>query len=178
MKKIILTLAIFLIVGCGMKMGNTPTKKVESYINNYQTLDKSVLADIDDMLNDEEYSDEQRNKYREMIKRNYQKISYKVKDEKIDGDNAVVTVEINVIDYSKITNESNLYLSNNPNEFMNENNEYDKSLFNDYLLDKLDKAKDEVTYTLELELHKNNGDWELEPLDDVELSKINGTYNY
>ena len=35
-----------------------------------------------------------------------------------------------------------------------------------------------VTYTLELELHKDGKDWILNDLDETELSKINGTYKY
>lgn len=168
----------FLLVGCGEKMGNTPTKKVEDFINNYQTLDQSVLEDIDGILDSEEYTAEQKSTYRDIVKKNYQKMTYKVKDEVVDGDNSVVTVEVTVIDYSKANNEADLYLLNNPDEFNNEQGEYDVSKFVDYRLNKLKEVDDTVTYTLELELHKNGDEWELNDLDDVELSKINGTYNY
>ena len=94
----------------------------------------------------------------------------------IDGDKAIVTVTIDVIDYSKINNEIDLYLANNPNEFLLDNGEYDKEKANEYRLSKLKEAKEMVTYTLELELHKDGKDWILNDLDETELSKINGTF--
>ena len=71
-----------------------------------------------------------------------------------------------------------LYLANNPNEFLLDNGEYDKEKANEYRLSKLKEAKEMVTYTLELELHKDGKDWILNDLDETELSKINGTYKY
>lgn len=179
MKKLILCLFVsFCIIGCGTKMGNTPTKKVESFINKYQTLDISVLEDLDSVISKENFNDEHKDKYRDIVKKNYQKMSYKIKDEVINGDAAVVTVEITVIDYSKINNETDLYLLNNPNEFKNANGDYDSNLYNDYRIKKLEEIDETVTYTLELELTKENDEWVLNDLDDMELSKINGTYNY
>ena len=60
MKKIIYILSLFFILtGCsiGSDMDNTPTKKVETYLNNYQTLDSNVLAKIDAVVNNEELFD-------------------------------------------------------------------------------------------------------------------------
>ena len=39
-------------------MDNTPTKKVETYLNNYQTLDSNVLAQLDAIVENEEMFDE------------------------------------------------------------------------------------------------------------------------
>ena len=179
MKKIILTMFIsFLVIGCGMKMGNNPTKKVESFINKYQTLDRSVLEDLDGVIERENFTDEQKEKYRDIVKKNYKKISYKVKDEVINGDSATVTISVDVVDYSKINNETELYLLNNPEEFKNELGEYDSVMFNDYRLKKLEEADEMVTYTLDLDLTKEDDEWVLNDLDEVELSKINGTYKY
>ena len=41
-------------------------------------------------------------------------------DESIDGDNATVTVQIEVYDYFKVNNEVNNYIGNNPNDFSTE----------------------------------------------------------
>jgi len=179
MKKLILCLFVSIfVIGCGTKIGNTPTKKVESFINKYQTLDMSVLEDLDSVIDKENFNEEYKNKYRDIVKKNYQKMSYKVKDEVINGDTAVVTVEITVIDYSKINNETDLYLLNNPDEFKDVNGDYDPSLYDEYRIKKLEEVDDTVTYTLDLELTKENDEWVLNDLDDMELSKINGTYNY
>lgn len=179
MKKIIIWFCLsIIIVGCGTKMGNTPTKKVEDFVNNYQTLDQSVLKNLDEVIEKENFTDEHKKTYRDIVKENYRKMTYVIKDEVIDGNNAVVTVEISVVDYSKINNEADLYLANNPTEFNDEEGVYDANKFIEYRLGELKKAKDMVTYTLELELEKIDDEWKLNELDEVELSKINGTYNY
>ena len=73
MKKIIacLMLSALVLTGCsiGEDMDNTPTKKVEEYLNNYQTLDSNVLAELDSIVNSEEMFDEdQKVTYRDILK--------------------------------------------------------------------------------------------------------------
>ena len=51
MKKLIMSFAMFMILtGCTFSItdvDNTPTKKVEAYLNNYQSLTEDVLSDLD-----------------------------------------------------------------------------------------------------------------------------------
>ena len=71
------------------------------------------------------------------------------------------------------------YLTSNPNEFLNEDGTItDVSKFNDYKLDRLEEAKDKVTYTLNLTLKKIDDKWQLDDLTDTEISKIHGLYDY
>ena len=61
MKKLFTFLTFALILtGCsiGEDMNNTPTKQVETYLNNYQTLDSNVLTELDAIVNNEEMFDE------------------------------------------------------------------------------------------------------------------------
>ena len=53
MKKLILfaTMIMVLATGCGNMM-NTPTKKVEEFLSKYQTMDKDVLEQLDDVIKD------------------------------------------------------------------------------------------------------------------------------
>ena len=74
MKKILSLLGIGLIItGCSLgNMDNTPTKKVESYLNNYQTLNSNVLTELDSIVNQEETFDEdQKTTYRDIMKKHY-----------------------------------------------------------------------------------------------------------
>lgn len=171
---------IIFLCGCENDLMNTPTKRVETLMNNYVTLDKEVLSDLDEtLLGETLMNNDQKERYRDVLKRQYQHLSYKIKDESIDGDNAVVSVEIEVYDYSKVLNEVNNYLNTNSKEFFNnETNETDISKFNDYKIESLEKAKDKVTYTLDLTLTKNDNKWVLDNLTDVEISKIHGMYQY
>ena len=171
---------LMIFTGCENDLMNTPTKRVETLMTNYITLDEEVLRDLDEtLLTETVMTPNQKDRYRDILKRQYQHLSYEIKDETIDGDNATVSVEIEVYDYNKVINEANTYLNDNPNEFIQEdNNITDVSKFNDYKLNMLKNAKDKVTYTLNLTLSKEDDKWVLDDLTDTEISKIHGMYTY
>lgn len=181
MKKILCILALIgCLTGCdiGQKMDNTPIKKVETFLNKYQTLDSDVLDSLDYVIAEETlFNSDKRDQYRDIIKTNYQKMTYKIKEEEIDGDSATVTAEIEVIDYSKIMSEAEIYKEENLNEFL-ENGEYSEAKFIDYRLDKLKEAKEKVKYTLDLTLTKVDKEWILDDLSKENEAKLNGLYNY
>ena len=182
MKKIFIIMTIILFFsGCTLgDIDNTPTKQVESFFNNYQTLDQKVLNDLDIVIaRQNDFNNNQREQYRKILKKHYQNLTYEIKDETVNGNRANVEVEIEVTDFNKILNEAKIYLENNRNEFLDDNNNYDKSKYIDYQLDKLENAKETVKYTLNLTLTKNdNGDWSLDEINDIEEKKILGTYEY
>lgn len=181
MKKILcaFTLVLFL-TGCNMgkKLDNTPTKRVETFLNKYQTLDDDVLDNLDTVIEGESlFNNNQRDKYRDIIKMNYQKMNYKIKEEEINGDTAKVTVEIEVIDYSKIMSDAETYKTEHPEAFL-ENNKYSESKYIDYRLDKLKDAKEKVKYTMDLSLTKVDDEWIMDDLSKENEAKLNGVYNY
>ncbi len=184
MKKIgIFILGLLFVTGCSC--GNTkltmdtPTKKVENFLSNYQTLNVDVLKQLDDAVDKEtDFTDEQKKEYKELMKNHYKNLKYEIKDEVVNGDNATVTVEIEVTDYSKIMTDADSYLENNPSEFNNENGTYDVSLFTKYRLDKLKEAKEKVKYTLDLTLTKVKDEWVLDTISDMDEAKIHGMYIY
>ena len=183
MKKIALvftTLMIVLMRGCGEKtLLDTPTKKVEEFFANYQTLDEDVLTQLDEIIDkDNNLADDQKDEYRDLMKNHYQNLKYDVKDEVIDGDQATVTVEIEVTDYTKIMSDSDAYLEENKDSFNDEEGKYDETLFTKYRLDKLKEAKDTVKYTLDLTLHKVDDEWKLDDISEEDEKKIHGMYEY
>ena len=175
MKKVLIAFiaSIFLLTGCENNLMNTPTKRVETLLNNYVTLDEKVLEDLDEaLLSETVMTEEQKDRYRNILKNQYQHLSYEIKDETIE-------VEIEVYNYKKIMDEAEGYLTSNPNEFLSEDGTMtDVSKFNDYKLDRLEEAKDKVTYTLNLTLKKIDDKWQLDDLTDTEISKIHGLYDY
>ena len=209
MKKLLVTLllSLSLVTGCDMldDMDNTPTKKVEAYLNKYQTLNDDVVNQIDEStVQDTDFTEEQVEEYKKIIKNNYQKMTYKIKDEKIDGDKATVTAEIVVIDYTKsladienyysnqantntrnIDEESSLYsnkddegsLLNDEEDMKKEDDDNNEEMsFAEYKLKRLKETKDTATYTIDFNLVKNNNEWTLnEPGLEVR-QKINGIY--
>lgn len=179
MKKIIVIVLILItLTGCN-KLMNTPTKKVEAMLNNYVTLNKDVLDDLDNtLLSETIMTSEQKEHYKKILKRQYQNMSYEIKNETIDGKTAVVEVEIKVYDYYKVNQKSENYFNNNQSEFKMEDGTIDITKYNEYKLNALDKANDRVTYTLNLTLSQDNGNFVLDDLTDTEISKIHGLYAY
>ena len=170
MKKILLLtttlfITLFILVGCSLS--NTPTSKVEELFNKYQMLDEDINSQITNLLEIETLTNEQKERYRKVIEDQYKNLVYEIKDEKIDGDNAVVTVQIEVLDYRKAISEFNT----------NEDNNYDVLEYNNQKLDKLEKVKEKVAYTLEINVFKDTeGNWKLSNLSNDDIKKIQGMY--
>ena len=171
MKKIFyIVLSVFILTGCG-NMNNTPTKKVEALLSKYQSNDSEVMNDLDNvLLTDSNFTDDERNDYKEFMKKHYQDMTYKIKDESIDGDSATVEVEVTVRNYSNAVNEANDYRLNNASEF-DENN-----TFASYRLGKLKDVTDTETYTIVFTLTKTNDEWQVNPLSTDDEDKLNGLY--
>ena len=182
MKKILMFLTFaFILTGCSLteNMDNTPTKQVETYLNNYQTLDSNVLAELDSIVNNEELFDEnQKVTYRDILKKHYQDLTYTIKEETVNGDKATVEAEIEVTDYTKALKEAENYRTTNESEFIGDNDEFDEVKFNTYKLDLIKGSKERVKYTIYFSLTKEDGKWQLDNLTEKEEEKILGIYEY
>ncbi len=181
-KKLSIFFMTMLLTGCACDANITtdnPTKKVEHFFNNYQTLSDDVMSQLNDVVDGEAtFTEEHKETYRNIMKKHYKDIEYEIKDEVIDGDNATVTVEIEVRDYSKAMTEADEYLTTNPEKFNDENGVYDVTLFNKYRLDKIKEVEDKVKYTLDLTLTKIDDEWRLDDISSIDESKIHGTYKH
>ena len=123
----------------------------------------------DDVLKEENLNDSQKERYRKVIEKQYRNLAYEIKDERIDGDTATITVEIEVIDYKKQVNDTNNYYQGKT--------DYTVEDYNNTKLDKLEKAKDKVKYTIDFEVKKDsNGNWKLSSLSNETIKKIQGMY--
>lgn len=157
----------FFLVGCDL--GNTPASKVEDLLMKYQKLDDDIVSDIDNVLEEENLTNEQKERYKRLLESQYKNLSYKIKDEEIDGDNAVVTVELEVIDYKKAKEKTE-------EEFRNID-DYTIEEYNDKKLDNLEDIGEKVVYTIELMLNKDkDGNWKLNALSNIDKKKLLGMY--
>ena len=176
MKKLLVFLLPFLFIGCGT-VSSTPTKKVESFMASYQTLDDKVVEQLNNTAEAEaKFDKEQKEEYIKLMKNHYQDLTYEIKDEIIDGDEATVVVEIDVTDYSKALEEAENYLNEHKEEFTLENGEYDEALFTTYRLNKLKEAKERTKYTLNIYLTKVDNEWQINDLTNTDRMKIQGMY--
>lgn len=179
MKKILLFLGAFVfMVGCNNLM-NTPTKKVEEFLNKYQTMDSEVMNQLNYTL-DENYTltENQKEDYKTVMKKQYKDLIYTIKEETVDGDTSTVKVEIEVYDYSKAIEIADNYLINNQNEFINKDGSVNSEKFMDYKISEIEKQADRVKYTLELTLTKQDDTWEMDDITEIDRQKIHGIYSY
>jgi len=179
MKKILLIFSICLtfILTTACSLGNTPTSAVERLFARYNNQDEEIIVELEDYINNSELTDEQNEKYKNLYLRQFKDMKYEIKEEKIDGDQATVTAQITVYDYFGTDKESNEYLKTNPDEFKKDG-QYDDSLFNDYKLSKLESTNKTVDYTIEFELTKVDNEWQINELNNEQLEKIHGVYQY
>lgn len=180
-KMLLLVLGLFLtLTGCSLgNMDNTPTKKVESYLNEYQTLGSNVLSKIDSIVDEEAlFDNDQKLTYKDILKKHYQDLTYTVKEETVNGDKATVEVEVEVNDYTKVLKEAESYKAENEDEFNDDKGIFSEVLFNTFKLDKLKSSKDRVKYTIYFSLTKSDNEWTLDELTDTDEEKLLGIYEY
>lgn len=175
MKKIfILLITIVLFAGCDNLM-NTPIKKVERFLEKYQSLDDDLLNELSYKTESKELTIDQKNTYRNLMKRQYSDLVYEIKDEEIDGNKAVVKVEIEVYNYFIANSKTDEYVNNHQEEFI-ENNVVNQEKYIDYKLNLMKDIDDRIKYTLELSLTKKNKNWIMDELSEDNLNKIHGLY--
>ena len=112
------------------------------------------------------------------MKKQYQNLTYTIKDEEVNGDKATVKVEIEVYDFNKAMTKADDYLSENQDEFTDGNNNIDNEKFMDYKIKEMKNVNDKVKYTIDFTLTKNNNKWQLDDIDEITRQKIHGIYNY
>ena len=179
MKKILWALLIMIfLTGCDNLM-NTPTKKVEYLLSKYQSIDEKVLNQLDEtLLTDAILLPEQKERYKNIMQKQYSDLKYTVKDEAIDGKTAVVEVEIEVYDYSKAVSNTEDDLINNSDKYKDSTGEINTTIFNDAKLTNLENVSDRVKYTINFTLSKTDDEWIVDDLTETERMKIHGLYAY
>lgn len=187
---------LLFLAGCTTTM-NTPTSKVEEFLGKYQNMDDDVAVQLDQVLSDDDtMSDEQKEKYRAILEKQYQNLSYKIENEDINGDEATVDVEIEVLDYAtkireakeyyeehkdEIEAESKKEQSDNDNALEDATDEAEEAIeksaaYIDYKLKELESVNDTTTYNITFYLTKKDGEWQLQDISDLDLQKIHGLY--
>ena len=179
MKKIVVSIItiLFLLVGCTSEM-DSPTKKVETFLSKYQKNDEEIVNEFDiGLLDEDNLTDEQKDKYKEIMLDQYKNLTYEIKEETVDGNEAEVEVEIEVYDYNTALANAYTYLDENADEFFVDD-VLDAVKFIDYKLNQLFDYKDRITYTIEFQLTRadSNSEWEIKELTEADLKKIHGIY--
>lgn len=176
LKKVAILLIIFLLSACAEKL---PSDVVISYLDNYVNLNKEVINNIDKIVNNtKEFNDEYKKIYKEIFYRQYKDLKYQIIDEETDNNKAIVRMNINVYNLYKSEEKALDYITENIEEFYNEDKKIDN---NKCILKKLEymrEEKERVDYEIVFYLTKNKGSWIVKELTDEDLKKIHGIYEY
>lgn len=201
MKKILLGLLVVSLTACTLGTSNAPKEKVKEFLDKYKNQDSEVLSDLDESISSE-YTGEYKERYKTIMVNQYKNMDYKITDEIVDGDTAIVTADITVYDYANAINSANTYLSEHEDEFMskstdettkenettsngkgdtttsNTDSSLDNDKFLDYKLGLLENVSDKKTYTIEFSLTKDKekNTWNIESLSNSDIEKLHGLY--
>ena len=195
-KIIFVGMLLLLVAGCGNNM-STPTNKVEEFLGKYQSMDEDVLVQLDQVIaKDDTMNDDQKDKYKALMEKQYQNLSYKIENEDLEGDSATVDVEIEVLDYATTVSKAQEYYNDHKDEIeekykeKKEDNDNvvedavddtlqaaeESAAYINYKLEELETANDTVTYTKTFYLTKEDGSWVLQDISDLDRKKLHGLY--
>lgn len=199
-KLLVICMGLLLLVGC-TDTTNTPSKKVEDFLGKYQKQDDDVLTQLELTLDSDTSMDkDQKKEYKSLLQKQYQNLSYKITDEKIEDDKATVEVEVEVFDYKTSIDKSKAYFEEHKDELMkddkNDNKDDDKDTntndnndsnditnaidnvkaYIDYKINELKNVEDKTTYDITFNLTKKDGEWVVDDLSDADRQKLHGLY--
>lgn len=177
MKRIVIIIVCSLFLfGCSCS-DMVAKNAVTDYLNQYNNLSEDVLDDLEEMVAKEDLTSEQKEKYKSILKKQYQDLKYEIVSEKYNGDDATITVKITVYDLYKAQKEASQYMKDNIEEFYSDDL-YDNSTYIDYKLDMMKKMNETTIYTIDFNVTKKDHKWIVTQPSDSDLEKIHGIYNY
>ena len=182
MKKVLsLLLIVLCFIGCE-NIKNTPTNRVEEFFQKYQNMDTIVLKELEYVIQkDDTLNKKQKEKYQELLERQYQNLSYKITNEEIHDSIATVDVRIEVFDYKNTIEKAKDYYINHLEDFQKKREENVEEIdfeeaFIDYKLQEMKKTEEKIQYDMTFSLVKDEGMWNLEDLSEVDRQKIHGLF--
>jgi|GEM_PF-2107676 len=175
MKKTILIILTLFFIGCSN--AKTALEITDEYFKKYQSLNNSILNNLNDMVNLLELTENQKKEYETILKKQYQNLEYQIMEEYYKNDLAIVTVKIQVYDYYQATIEFNEYYQNNLEEFYI-NGEKDVIKYNDNRLKALANQTNRISHLIEIELEYKENNWHIKQPTKENLEKLHGIYDY
>ena len=174
---IVTILAVFMLVGCSCSLDDKkPEAAVDTFFEKYRKKDDSVMTQLKETIESLTLDEDYKTKYQELMEKQYNQMAYVIKDIEENENTATANVEITVLDYKTAIQESEKYLENNPDKFKDELGNYSENLFTKYKIDQMNLVDSTTTYTITLDLTKENGMWTVNKLTNDDISKIHGMY--
>ena len=179
-KKLIIFIGLGILLGVTISVillslfvgeAKSPEGMTKDFLKKYQKLDSSVVKTIKYEY-DDKLTPTQLDKYKEIIKDQYEKLEYTILEVKENKEEcyAYVRVEFTVEDLSSAMEMANSYIDVNGDKFE------DDYATVDYKLSVLDERAEEQTYTVEFNFYYEDGKWYMYDLSEADLKKFRGTY--
>lgn len=169
-------LVMMLVVACGKNKSAYDT--VSDYLDLYRNNDAKVIEQLNNFVNEEDLTAEQKDLYIEAIKREYQSLEYEMVSEKYDEDYAYIVARVTVLNLNKAQRDAYQYFIKNENEFKKVDGNVDLEKYTTYKLERMKEANEYVTYDINFKLKNTNGKFEVMQLNNEDLEKIHGIYSY
>lgn len=169
--------ALLLFTGCSCALNdNKPEEAVETFFEKYRAKDDNIMTQLKETIENEDLTDNSKEKYQELMEKQYDQFAYVIKDTKEEDNSAIVTVELTVLNYRSAILEAEEELKNNPDKFSDDEGKFSEEKYMDYKIEKMSKVNDTTTHTIDLSLTKENGMWTVEQLSSDDISKLHGLY--
>lgn len=176
-KSCLFLIIMLILLGCNKNL--TAKDAVVEYLNGYINNDESIVNELNDYVDSEDFTDEQKELYKKILLKQYKTLTYNIVNETYDGDKATVVTRIRVIDLYTPQVEAVKYLNEASEKFYNSDNKYDKNLFLNYKLEKMNESTAMVEYNVNFKVMKNEQKkWEVVQLSNDDLEKIHGIYGF
>ena len=178
MKKLLVVIsALLLFTGCSCSLNDhSPEEAVDTFFEKYRGKDENIITQLMDTIENEDLTDDSKEKYKELMEKQYDQFAYVIKDVTEEGDSATAMVELTVLNYRSATLEAEEELSDNPETFNDDEGKFSEEKYMNYKIQKMDEVTDTTTHTIELKLTKEAGMWQVEQLSSDDISKLHGLY--
>lgn len=178
MKKILIVIcAVLLFAGCSCSMNdNKPDEAVNTFFEKYRSKDDDIITQLKDTIENEGLKESAKEKYEDLMKKQYDQFAYVIKDTKEEKDTATVTVELTVLNYRSAILKAEEELKSNPSKFNDDKGNFSEEKYMDYKIEQMEKVTDTTTHTIELSLTKKAGIWKVDELSGDDISKLHGLY--
>ena len=154
---------MFFLIGCS---NNTAKDRVIYFLGEYQELSADVMASLEQRLDNEQWNNEQKEKYRQIMKRQYRDLKYNIMDERFNNGTQYIDVKIEVYDFYMAQESVNYYEDNTSKSYL------------DFKLDAMMNTNDRIEYLLTFKLEKDdNNKYQIIDLQDSDIEKIHGIYH-
>ena len=116
MKKILIVLcAVLLFTGCSCSLNDSkPEEAIDTFFEKYRAKDEDVISQLEDTIENEDLNDDAKERYQELMEKQYDQFAYVIKDITEEGDEATASVELTVLNYRSAILEAEEELKANP----------------------------------------------------------------